>query len=287
MKRLFRKRKENLNMLKIYRKRNNTLPKEVPDNIMVSCKNCNETILTEEFYENLSVCPKCNYHHRISAKERISSVFDSNYFKEFDADVTTVNSENFFQYDEKLDKARRNSDLNEAVVCGVAKIKKTKCVVCVMDSNFMMGSMGSVVGEKITRSIEYATKKKLPLIIFTASGGARMQEGILSLMQMAKTSSALKRHSDSKLLYITVLSDPTTGGVSASFAMLGDIIISEPNCLVGFAGKRVIEKTINETLPDEFQKSEFLLDKGFVDIIVERKKLRETIYNILTLHGIK
>ena len=233
------------------------------------------------------VCSKCGYHLRIGAPERIRELCDINSFDEFDAEITTFNEENFYQYDEKLEKAKANSGINEAVVCGIGEISGKKVVICAMDSNFMMGSMGKVVGEKITRSIEYATLKKLPLIIATASGGARMQEGITSLMQMAKTSSALKKHNDKGLLYITILTDPTTGGVSASFAMLGDIIIAEPNALIGFAGKRVIEKTINEKLPEEFQRSEFLLKKGFVDLIVSRNRLKDTIHKLLILHGVK
>ena len=245
MQNLFNHRKNEITKLKIYRKYNTTfLPKEIPDNIFKACPSCKENSTNEEWESNLYVCNKCGHHLRIGAPERIRELCDINSFDEFDAEITTFNEENFYQYDEKLDKARANSGINEAVVCGIGEISGIKAVVCAMDSNFMMGSMGKVVGEKITRSIEYATLKKLPLIIATASGGARMQEGITSLMQMAKTSSALKKHSDKGLLYITILTDPTTGGVSASFAMLGDIIIAEPNALIGFAGKRVIEKRL-------------------------------------------
>lgn len=288
MRNLFNYRKDRLSKLQFYRKKRQVVaPKEIPDNLFYSCPKCQETKTSEEWLRNLAVCKNCNYHERLGARERIAQICDENYFYEFDAEVTTDNIDDFYQYSGKLAQARKNSNLNEAVVCGVAKINKIKSVVAVMDSNFMMGSMGMVVGEKITRAIEYATAKKLPLIIFTASGGARMQEGIISLMQMAKTSAAVKKHNDKNLLYITVLTDPTTGGVSASFAMLGDIIIAEPKTLVGFAGKRVIERTVNEKLPDEFQTSEFLLEKGFVDIIVERAKLRETLTKLLILHGEK
>ena len=288
MQNIFNTRKNKISKLKIYRKNNTTfLPKEIPDDLFKACPNCNENITNEEWESNLYVCSKCGHHLRIGAPERIRELCDSNSFDEFDAEITTFNEENFYQYDEKLEKAKANSGINEAVVCGIGEISGKKVVICAMDSNFMMGSMGKVVGEKITRSIEYATLKKLPLIIATASGGARMQEGIISLMQMAKTSSALKKHNDKGLLYITILTDPTTGGVSASFAMLGDIIIAEPNALIGFAGKRVIEKTINESLPEEFQRSEFLLKKGFVDFIVSRNKLKDTIHKLLILHGVK
>ena len=288
MQNLFNHRKIEISKLKIYRKNNPTfLPKEIPDNLFKACPNCNENITKEEWESNLFVCNKCGHHLRIGAVERIRELCDINSFSEFDAEITTYNEENFYQYDEKLEKARTNSGINEAVVCGVGEISGIKAVVCVMDSNFMMGSMGKVVGEKITRSIEYATLKKLPLIVATASGGARMQEGIISLMQMAKTSAALKKFNDKGLLYITILTDPTTGGVSASFAMLGDIIIAEPKAYIGFAGKRVIEKTINEKLPEEFQKSEFLLKKGFVDLIVSRNRLKDTLHKLLILHGVK
>ena len=233
MQNIFNTRKNKISKLKIYRKNNTTfLPKEIPDDLFKACPNCNENITNEEWESNLYVCSKCGHHLRIGAPERIRELCDINSFDEFDAEITTFNEENFYQYDEKLEKAKANSGINEAVVCGIGEISGKKVVICAMDSNFMMGSMGKVVGEKITRSIEYATLKKLPLIIATASGGARMQEGIISLMQMAKTSSALKKHNDKGLLYITILTDPTTGGVSASFAMLGDIIIAEPNALI-------------------------------------------------------
>ncbi|MDO4813616.1 MAG: acetyl-CoA carboxylase, carboxyltransferase subunit beta [Gemella sp.] len=288
MRRLFNTRKDKISKLKIYRNKNRVFePKEIPDNILLACPVCNEKVHVEDWQSNLQVCPKCGYHKRLGARERLAQLTDTNYFKEFDAEVESPNTENFYQYDEKLQVAKEKSGLTDAIVCGIAKVNGIKTIVAVMDSNFMMGSMGMVVGEKLTRAIEYATDKKLPLLVATTSGGARMQEGIISLMQMAKTSAALKRHSDKGLLYITLLTDPTTGGVSASFAMLGDIILAEPKALIGFAGKRVIEKTINEKLPEDFQTSEFLLEKGFIDMIVERKDLKSTIYKLLTLHGEK
>ena len=188
--------------------------------------------------------------------------------------------------EEKLKKAEQKSDLDEGVLCGVGNINSKKVATAIMDSNFMMGSMGSAVGERITRIIEYATQNKLPLIIFTASGGARMQEGIISLMQMAKTSAAIAKHDEAGLLYISVITNPTTGGVTASFAMLGDIIISEPGAILGFAGRRVIENTINQKLPEDFQSAEFMLEKGFVDDIVDRKNLKNYLSRVLKLHGI-
>jgi acetyl-CoA carboxylase carboxyl transferase subunit beta len=201
--------------------------------------------------------------------------------------MKSKNPINFPDYEQKQEKLREQTGLNDAVVTGVGTIKGIKTVIGVMDSHYMMGSMGSVVGEKITRAIEYGTQNGLPVIMFTASGGARMQEGIVSLMQMAKTSGAVARHSESGNLYITVLTDPTTGGVTASFASLGDIIIAEPKVLVGFAGRRVIEGTIKQHLPDEFQSAEFQLEKGFVDMIVERKQMRSTLAKILQLHNYK
>lgn len=201
-------------------------------------------------------------------------------------EIKVTNPLEFPGYEEKLKKAEQKSDLDEGVLCGVGNINSKKVATAIMDSNFMMGSMGSAVGERITRIIEYATQNKLPLIIFTASGGARMQEGIISLMQMAKTSAAIARHDEAGLLYISVITNPTTGGVTASFAMLGDIIISEPGAILGFAGRRVIENTINQKLPEDFQSAEFMLEKGFVDDIVDRKNLKNYLSRVLKLHGI-
>ena len=286
MQNLFNKRKARIESLVEYRRKKDVVPKEIPENIFKSCPHCNIGVSYSEWIEGLYVCPRCGYHLRISAHERIRQLCDEGTFLEIDEKVKSLNEDGFVGYNDKLNTAQKTTGLNEAVVCGVSSIEKIKVVICVMDSNFMMGSMGKVVGEKITKSIEYATSKKLPLIIVTASGGARMQEGIMSLMQMAKTSAALKRHNDKGLFYITIISDPTTGGVSASFAMLGDIIIAEPNALIGFAGQRVIEKTVNEVLPPQFQRSEFMLEKGFIDLIVERRYLKSTLSKLLKIHGV-
>ncbi|MGL5616552.1 MAG: acetyl-CoA carboxylase, carboxyltransferase subunit beta [Sarcina sp.] len=259
----------------------------IPTGMWSKCNQCGTILYTEDLKSNLYVCPNCNYHLRISAKERIANIIDPNTFIEMDKDLIGNNLLKFEGYSEKLKKAKKSSGLNEAVLTGVGNINGKKTAIAVMDPAFMMGSMGTAVGEKITRVIEYATKSKLPVLIFTASGGARMQEGIFSLMQMAKISGALYRHSEAGLLYVTVLTDPTTGGVTASFAMDGDIILSEPNCLIGFAGRRVIEKTINEKLPGNFQQSEFLLEKGFIDKIVSRKDLKSLLDKILIIHEVE
>ncbi len=231
------------------------------------------------------VCSECGYHARLTAKERLAMTIDKDSLIELNADMTSKNPMGFENYETKILEIQKQTGLKDAVVTGECTIKTKPCVIAVMDSHFMMASMGSVVGEKITRAFEYAVEKDLPVIIFTASGGARMQEGIVSLMQMAKTSAAVKRHSDKGLLYITVLTDPTTGGVTASFASLGDIIIAEPKVLVGFAGRRVIEDTIRQRLPDDFQSAEFLLQHGFVDMIVARKNMRRTLSKLLRHHG--
>ncbi len=251
-----------------------------------TCKKCEYTAKYSVFAKNLMVCPNCGTYMRMGAFERLSATVDEDSFLELYAELSSTNILDFPDYEEKLEKAKSASGLNEGVVCGTAKIGGINTCVFVMDSNFMMGSMGTVVGEKITRLFEYATEKKMPVIGFTTSGGARMQEGILSLMQMAKVSGAVKRHSDKGNLYITVLTDPTTGGVTASFAMLGDIIISEPKALVGFAGARVIEQTTGKTLPEGFQRAEFMQDHGFVDAIVERDKMKETLSTLLKMHNV-
>ncbi len=255
----------------------------VPEEMWIKCPNCNTMLLTTDMEENLHVCTHCDHHFRLSAKQRIDLLADKHTFEEHDAKLTSKNILDFPGYDEKLQKAKKKS--NESVICGVCGISGIKTVLCVMDAEFMMGSMGTVTGEKITRAFEYATEKRLPVVVCTVSGGARMQEGILSLMQMAKTSGAVKRHSDAGLLYITVLTDPTTGGVTASFAMEGDIILAEPNALVAFAGPRVIEQTMRQKLPKDFQTSEFVLQKGFIDAVVSRGKLKKTIYRLLKIHG--
>lgn len=257
----------------------------VPEEMWIKCPKCNTMLLTTDMEENLHVCARCNHHFRISARQRISLLADKHTFKEHDEKLVSKNILDFPGYDEKLAKARKKS--SESVICGVCKMNGIKTVLCVMDADFMMGSMGTVTGEKITRAFEFATKNKLPIVVCTVSGGARMQEGILSLMQMAKTSGAVKRHSDAGLLYITVLTDPTTGGVTASFAMEGDIILSEPNALVAFAGPRVIEQTMRQKLPKDFQTSEFVMQKGFIDAVVNRGKLKATISQLLKMHGYK
>ena len=257
---------------------------DIPSDLLFKCPRCSNIAMGDEFVKNLKVCPNCNYHSRISASERLRLFADKDSFEEFDAGMKSKNPIDFPDYEKKQDELRRATGINDAVVTGECTVRNERCVIGIMDSRYMMASMGSVVGEKITRAFEYATKHKLPVIMFTASGGARMQEGIVSLMQMAKTSGAVANHSDAGLLYITVLTDPTTGGVTASFASLGDIIIAEPKVLIGFAGRRVIEGTIKQRLPDDFQSAEFLLEHGFVDMLAERKSMRRTIAHILKLH---
>lgn len=250
----------------------------------VVCPQCGETIRQDALRNALYVCSSCGYHYSISAKFRLKEIVDKDTFREICGSLKSSNPLDFPGYDEKLEKERAKTGLREAVVTGTGKIGGIKAVVCVMDSRFMMASMGTAVGEKITRSFEYATRKKLPVVIFCASGGARMQEGILSLFQMAKTSAAVKRHSDAGLLYVSVLTNPTTGGVTASFASLGDIVLAEPGALIGFAGPRVIEQTIGQSLPEGFQRAEYLLEHGFVDCIVHRMKMKETLSKILHIH---
>lgn len=257
---------------------------EVPETMWVKCPKCKALILTADLEANNKVCAKCGHHMRLSARERIALLTDDSSFEEFDADMTSENILAFPDYDLKLKSAQLKSGEKESVVTGLCEIGGNKTVFGVMDSAFMMASMGTVTGEKITRAFEYATENRLPVVICTASGGARMQEGILSLMQMAKTSGAVKRHSDAGLLYITVLTDPTTGGVTASFAMEGDIILSEPNALIGFAGPRVIEQTIRQKLPKDFQTAEFVEEKGFIDAVVPRKELKGAISRLLEMH---
>ena len=258
----------------------------IPDGMWVKCRHCQKLIYKKEM-DQYQICPKCGGHFRIGALDRIAITCDEGSFVEYDASMESKNPMNYPSYEKVLDKAREKSGTKEGIICGRCKIDGYDAVIAVMDSNFMMGSMGSVVGEKITRAIEHATEMKLPIVIFTTSGGARMQEGIISLMQMAKTSAALRRHSEAGLLYITVITDPTTGGVSASFANLGDIILAEPKAVIGFAGRRVIEGTINEKLPDDFQTSEFQLEHGFIDKIVDRREIKSTLSKLFKLHGLK
>ena len=250
----------------------------------VKCEKCKEIIYKEELHENHSVCPNCGKHFRISARRRIAQIADDGTFEEIGKEIQTKDPLKFDGYLKKVETIKEKTKIDEAVKCGICKVEGEETVLAVMDGNFMMGSMGTAVGERITLAIEEAIKRKLPIIIFCVSGGARMQEGIESLMQMAKTSSAIKKHSKAGLLYISVLTDPTTGGVTASFASLGDIILAEPEALIGFAGPRVIEQTIKQKLPEGFQKSEFLLEHGFIDKIVERKELKSTLAKLIKFH---
>lgn len=256
----------------------------ISEGLFIKCDGCNELIFNEDLLANLNVCPNCNHYFRLPARRRIQSVVDKGVLSEMFEEVVTANPLDFPGYLDKIIQYQESSQEKDAFICGKASIKGTAVAIGALDSNFMMGSMGSVVGEKVTRLIELATKEKLPLVIFSASGGARMQEGIFSLMQMAKTSAALKYHSKAKLLYISVLTNPTTGGVAASFSSLGDINIAETNALIGFAGPRVIKQTINQELPIGFQTAEFQLEKGFVDLILDRHKMREVIGKLLKLH---
>ena len=249
-----------------------------------TCPACGQESDRKQVAQELYVCPRCGHHLALGAYYRLSTMLDPGSFRELNEKFSAADPLEFPGYREKLDAARRKTGLQEAVVTAVGTVDGRRCVVGVMDSRFLMGSMSAAVGEKITLAIEYAAKNKLPLILFTASGGARMQEGILSLMQMAKTSAALARFSEKGLLYIAVLTNPTTGGVTASFASLGDVVLAEPGALIGFAGPRVIQQTIGETLPEGFQRSEYQDRHGFVDAVVPRGRLRETLSRLLRLH---
>lgn len=252
---------------------------------MFKCPRCQQSVPESQFQEQGKVCPNCNYHARLTAAERLRITADKNSFTEYNAGMHSADPLHFPDYAQKIERSQTQTGMRDAVITGECTIKGSRTVLIIMDSHFMMASMGSVVGEKITRAFETATEKGLPVVAFTASGGARMQEGILSLMQMAKTSGAVARHSEAGLLYLTVMTDPTTGGVTASFASLGDIILAEPKVLIGFAGRRVIEGTIRQRLPDNFQLAEFVQEKGFVDMIVERRTMRSTLSHLLKLHG--
>lgn len=252
----------------------------------MACPNCHKSIPVSRLWANRNVCP-CGYHFRISARQRINMIVDPDSFREMYGDLNSDDPLKFSGYQAKLSTARLSSGEKEAVICGTAAVDGMECCLFAMEPGFMMGSMGTVVGEKITRLFEYALKHRLSIVGCTVSGGARMQEGLLSLMQMAKVSGAVKRHSDAGLFYLTVLTDPTTGGVTASFAMEGDIILAEPSATVGFAGARVIEQTTRKALPKGFQKSEFLLEHGFVDAIVPRRDLTSVIASLLKLHAVE
>jgi acetyl-CoA carboxylase carboxyl transferase subunit beta len=272
----------------------NVLPadeKSVPDlepyqeGIWKRCPQCAEVLYGDDLEDNLNVCARCGHHFRLTARERIAITADEGTFREFAGAVAGENPLDFPGYPEKLDKTREDTGDREAIVTGECEVGGTRCVIAVMNGFFMMGSMGAAVGEKFALAAERACKKRLPLIAFTVSGGARMQEGLVSLMQMSKTAAVLGRLDEAGLLYVVVLTDPTTGGVTASFAMLGDITIAEPNALIGFAGRRVIEQTVRQVLPQSFQRAEFLVEKGFVDLIAERRDLKDTLSNILRLHA--
>ncbi len=273
------------------RKKYATIPsdkakQEIPEGIMMKCPSCKVIKYSKEILKNEKVCPKCGYHHTMTAYERMKSISDEGTFEEINRMMVSENPLSFPNYLEKLDQDRKKTNMNEAVLTGVCRISGQTSVIAIMDSTFRMGSMGSAVGEKITRAIEKADELKVPFIIFTASGGARMQEGVLSLMQMAKTSAALKRFSDHRGLIISVMTHPTTGGVSASFASLGDYNLAEPGALIGFAGRRIIEQTIHEKLPDDFQTSEFLLEHGQLDAVIQRVELKAALANIIEIHTV-
>ena len=256
----------------------------VPEGLWIKCEGCGELLYKEDVRQNHYVCYKCGKYFRVSTKKRLRMVADKGTYEKWDEGIENKDPLEYPEYQEKTASLKERYRIDEAVTCGKCTIHGEQAVVCVCDGRFLMGSMGYVVGEKITRAVERATEEYLPVIIFTCSGGARMQEGMVSLMQMAKTSAALKRHSEAGLLYVSVLTDPTTGGVTASFAMLGDIILAEPGALVGFAGPRVIEQTIRQKLPEGFQRAEFLLEHGLIDNVVEREDLKETLVKLIVMH---
>ena len=258
------------------------------DGLWSKCPECAEVVYRKDLLANASVCSACGHHHRIDSEERLRLLMDPDSFVESDAGLSPTDPLTFKDrraYADRIRDSQQSTGMRDAVVCGIGRLERFSLAVAVMDFRFMGGSMGSVVGEKLTRLIETATAKRLPVLVVCASGGARMQEGMLSLMQMAKVSGALERHRSQELLYIPLLTHPTTGGVTASFAMLGDLILAEPKALIGFAGRRVIEQTLREKLPDDFQTAEYIQDHGFVDAIVPRTKLRSTMASLLELHG--
>ncbi|MDE5412325.1 acetyl-CoA carboxylase, carboxyltransferase subunit beta [Alkalihalobacterium chitinilyticum] len=257
---------------------------EVPEGLMTKCPVCRTIMYTKELKKNLFVCSSCGHHHRMTSYERIDSLVDAGTFEEFDKDMIAKDPLNFPTYEEKLEQDRKKTELNEAVVTGRGEMDGYPAVIGVMDARFRMGSMGSVVGEKITRAIEQAIDRKEPFILFSASGGARMQEGVLSLMQMAKTSSALQKLDKQGGLFISIMTHPTTGGVSASFASLGDYNFAEPKALIGFAGRRIIEQTIRQELPEDFQTAEFLLKHGQLDRVVHRQDMKDTLVKVISMH---
>ena len=257
---------------------------DIPGDLKTKCLDCGEVLYRKMLLENQKVCPHCNYHFRLTCSERLDFTIDEGTFKEFNQNLETTNFLNFKDtqpYNQRIEQAQKRSGLKDAIITGTAEINGQKTVISIMDFSFMGGSMGSVVGEKFTLAVEMAIKKKLPLVSMSNSGGARMQEGIISLMQMAKTSAAIKQLADAGLFYISVLLDPTTGGTTASFAMLGDVHLSEPNALIGFAGKRVIEQTIRQKLPKYFQRAEFVQQHGMIDKILHRHELKQTLGQLL------
>jgi acetyl-CoA carboxylase carboxyl transferase subunit beta len=285
MKQPFMTRREKLiNLMLLRKKAAAPVKKPLGGDLAKKCPGCGKEYGAKELSENLFVCPGCDFHFKIPAYERIKILLDRNSFKESDKKMASLNPIGFPGYEEKMSESRKSAGVRESVVTGTGKIDGIKVVLAVLESGFLMGSLGTAAGEKITRAIEFAARKGLPLIIISSSGGARMQEGIFSLMQMAKTSAALSKLSDAKCLYISVLTDPTMGGVTASFASLGDVIIAEPNALIGFAGPRVIEQTIRQKLPEGFQRSEFMLTHGFLDAVVRRGDMRASISLLLKLH---
>lgn len=269
----------------VRKQKTNLEQKDIPEGLFVKCEQCQTAIFEKTLELNAFVCPSCDYHFKITADQRLSYILDQDSFEELDANLSSLNPLEMENYSEKLEQAKKQTQLKEAFKGGLGLIEGISVAIGVLDSGFIMGSMGSAVGEKITRLIEYATKEKLPLVLFSASGGARMQEGILSLMQMVKTTAALNLFSQARLFYLSVLTNPTTGGVAASFASLGDIVISEKSSLIGFAGARVIKQTINQNLPEGFQTETFALAHGQIDLICHRHDLKKTIANLLRMHA--
>jgi acetyl-CoA carboxylase carboxyl transferase subunit beta len=279
-----KKLKQNIRLFNEESKSIRNIDLEIPEGLYDKCPQCGKLTNMKLNIENDYICNNCGYHFRMRAVDRIKYILDEDSFVEKGIGYITLNPLYVDGYEDKIAKYKKATSLDEAYVYGFGQIYGESCVIGVMDSYFLMGSMGSVVGEKVAKTFEYAIYKKLPVVIFAASGGARMQEGIFSLMQMAKTAAAVAKHSSLGYLYVSILTDPTTGGVTASFASLGDIILAEPNALIGFAGPRVIEQTINQKLPESFQKAEFLMKKGFIDQVVNRKDLKRVLAQILQLH---
>ena len=257
---------------------------DIPVGKWIKCDKCKEIVYKETVRENMSICPNCGAYFRMHINKRLETIIDEGSYKKFDLNIDTVNPLNLEGYEQKIKTLRTKTCIPEAVSAGIGKINGEDVVICVMDSGFLMGSMGSVVGEKITYSMEKAIELNVPFIIFCTSGGARMQEGIISLMQMAKTTSAVAKMNKAGILYISVLTDPTYGGVTASFASIADIVLAEPGAMIGFAGQRVIQQTIGQSLPEGFQTAEFLLDHGFIDKIVERQNMKKTIFDLIQFH---